>query len=102
GGWWEPRPWPARGRSLVALPRRDEFLKLSPETAALDRALLHARDARLIERLSAELDDHGSGPRRLAIVYGANHMRAVLRPLTQRGYHVERGDWLTVFLVESA
>lgn len=89
----------ARRLSLEDLPRRHETLNLSPETAALDRAILHARDARLIERLGAQLDDSGSGVRRLAIVYGAGHMRAVLRELTGRGYHVERGEWLTVFLI---
>ena len=99
--WFGSRLLLARRLSLDDLPRRDEILKLSPETAALDRAILHARDARLVERLGAQIDDPGSGLRRLAIVYGACHMRAVLRALTNRGYHVERGEWLTVFLIEA-
>jgi hypothetical protein len=97
--WFGSRHMLAKRLSLDDLPRRGEILNLSPETAALDRAILHARDARLIARISAQLDGTGSDVRRLAVVYGANHMRAVLRELTRRGYHVERGDWLTVFLV---
>lgn len=96
--WFGSRQMLAKRLSLDDLPRREEILRLNPETVAIDRAILHARDARLVERLGAELDDSGPAVRRIAIVYGATHMRAVLRKLTgRRGYHVDRGDWLTVF-----
>ena len=90
----------ARKLPLDDLPGREEILSLSPETVALNQAILHARDVRLVERLGEQLDDPGPAVRRIAIVYGASHMRAVLRELTgRRGYRVERGDWLTVFRV---
>ena len=64
----------------------------------LTRLRAVGRDARLLERLSDQLDDCEGRSRDIAIVYGAYHMRAVLRELTQRRkYHVARGDWLTVF-----
>jgi hypothetical protein len=85
---------------LDDLPGREEILDLRPETVALNQAILHARDVRLVERLGEQLDDPGPAVRRVAIVYGASHMRAVLRELTgRRGYRVERGDWLAVFRV---
>jgi hypothetical protein len=98
--WFESRETLAKALSLDDLPSRQEILDLSPETIALDRAILHARDARLVEQLREQLDDPHPDAWRLAIVYGANHMRAVLHELThQRGYHVEHGDWLTVFSI---
>ena len=72
-------------------------MNFSPATIALDQALLHARDERLVERLTEQLDDPSSGARRVAVVYGAHHMRAVLRMLGDRRYYVERSQWLTVF-----
>ncbi len=98
--WFGSRAMLARKLSLDDLPGREEILNLSPETVALNQAILHARDVRLVERLGEQLDDPGPAVRRIAIVYGANHMRAVLRELTElRGYYVERGDWLTVFRI---
>jgi hypothetical protein len=97
--WFSTRETLAKAvSSLDDLQSRHETLSWSPETAGLDRAILHARDARLLEHLSDEIDDAGGRPRDVAIVYGAAHMRAVLRELTQRRkYYVARGDWLTVF-----
>jgi hypothetical protein len=98
--WFGSRETLAKGLSLDDLASRDEILNFSPETVALNQAILNARDVCLVERLSEQLDDPALGVRRLAIVYGAHHMRAILRELThRRGYHVEGGDWLTVFLI---
>jgi hypothetical protein len=98
--WFGSRETLAKGLSLDDLASRDEILNFSPETVALNQAILNARDVCLVGRLSEQLDDPAPGVRRLAIVYGAHHMRAVLRELThRRGYHVEGGDWLTVFLI---
>jgi hypothetical protein len=98
--WFGSRATLAKGLSMDDLADRTEILSFSPETAALNDAVLHARDACLIERLGEQLDDPATGMQRLAIVYGAHHMRAVLRELTsRRGYRVERGDWLTVFVI---
>jgi hypothetical protein len=96
-GWFGSRERLAKGLSLDDLLSREEALNFGPETVALTRAILHARDRRLIARLKEKLDDPRPEMRRLAIVYGARHMRAVLRELTDRDYHVERAEWLTVF-----
>jgi hypothetical protein len=95
--WYGTRAALADGLSFDDLPSRSETLNFSPEMIALNQAVLHARDRRLVERLTEQLDDPSSGARRLAVVYGAQHMRAVLRALADRRYYVERSEWLTVF-----
>jgi tartrate dehydratase beta subunit/fumarate hydratase class I family protein len=79
------------------LPRREETLSWEPETAALTDAIVTARDNRLIE----EIHEQFNRPReakRIAVVYGAAHMRAVVRALADsRGYHAKEAVWLTVF-----
>jgi hypothetical protein len=75
----------------------DELVGLSPESIALTGALLDARDERLLERLREALDAPRDGERSVAIVYGAMHMRAVLRELSRRGFVPTPGDWLTIF-----
>lgn len=73
---------------------RKELLEWSPETALLHRVILDARDARLLEVLAEQLAVHRS----IAVVYGAAHMRAVIRELTQRrGFVSAEGDWMLVF-----
>ena len=98
--WIASRALLAKHLSLDDLSSREEILRFNPETAVLDKAILHARDACLVEHLREQLDDPAPAGRSLAIVYGASHMRAVLGELTHRhGYRVERGDWLTVFSI---
>ena len=96
--WFGSREKLAKHMTLDDLPRPDELLDFSLETAALTRAIVDARDDRLLQRLAACLDNPESGIRSLAIVYGAQHMRAVIRELKSRyGYIVNRGDWITIF-----
>jgi hypothetical protein len=96
--WFGSRETLAGGLSLEDLPRRQETLSWNPETATLNQAILNARDARLIERLGQQLDNPTPGVRRIAVVYGACHMRAVLRALTgSRGYYAKESSWITVF-----
>lgn len=75
----------------------DEILSWDPRMAALMHGILHARDARLLERLSAELERPGAGEKRLAIVYGASHMRAVIAELGRRRFRCVESAWQTVF-----
>jgi hypothetical protein len=87
----------AKGMSCDDQPSYSELLAMNPETGALTQAVLHARDRRLLEKLSGELDGD-AGPLRLAIVYGAGHMRAVVREITgARGFFVEATEWRSVF-----
>jgi len=73
-----------------------ELLAIDPETGGLTQALLSSRDDRLIERLDGELAD--AKPRSLAIVYGALHMRAVVRALTTKyDFFASGAEWRLVF-----
>ena len=80
-------------------PSQKELVDWSPEAAALTAAILDARDERLIQRLEEELDVPNGQPRRIAIVYGAMHIRAVLRAVTtHRRYYARGSEWLTVWI----
>ena len=83
-------------------PSQKELVDWSPEAAALTGAILDARDARLIQRLKDELDRPIGRPRRIAIVYGAMHMRAVLRSVTTGGgrYYATSYEWLTIWAAD--
>ncbi len=84
--------------SLTDLPSRREVLSWSPEWAGLDDALIAARDERLLQVMNEYLDVSSSAPRRLAIVYGARHMRAVLAELERRhGFRVAKASWIKIF-----
>ncbi len=76
---------------------RAEHLDWDPTYQVFVQAILHARDARLLQILDGELVAAGPGPSRLAIVYGARHMRAVVSGLSKRGFHARRTEWLKVF-----
>jgi hypothetical protein len=91
----------AKNLGMDDLPRRDEILNFNPEMASLHRVILDARDARLVERLCEQIERRDPTIRRLAVVYGAQHMRAVLHALGDRyGYRAVRSEWLRVFPVE--
>lgn len=88
----------ARGHSMDDVLGRDEALDWTPTLGAISGALLDARDARLIERLSELLAAPTEQIRNVAVVYGGAHMRAVISELTRRRDYIA-GDtqWLTVF-----
>jgi hypothetical protein len=99
--WLGTRTTLAKGLSFEDQPSMAELLRISPETGALTEAILDARDRRLLEKLREELDRAGRQALRLAIVYGAGHMRAVVRELTGKlGYFVEDAEWRTIFTLE--
>jgi hypothetical protein len=102
--WFGSRQSLAKGMSLEDLPSRADTISWDwdpdPEFAALHDAIVVARDARLIERLCDQLDNHDQNVR-VAVVYGAGHMRAVLRELTDnRRYYAAEARWLTIFPLE--
>jgi hypothetical protein len=74
-----------------------DLLAISPETGALTQAILHARDQKLIERLGDEIDAADGQSKDVAIIYGAAHMRAVVRELTgKRDFSLCGGEWRTI------
>ena len=84
-------------KSMALEDRRsaDEVLNWTPTLDSVDRALRHVRDERLLECLAAELETKDG--RRIAIIYGAMHMRAVVRELTRRGFYCAESRWQTIF-----
>ncbi|MCP4319741.1 MAG: hypothetical protein GY789_28110 [Hyphomicrobiales bacterium] len=76
---------------------RDEILSWNPDIEALRYSILGARDARLIEYLRLQLAQAPSQGRRLAIVFGARHMRAVLAEMVGRNFFSAESEWQTVF-----
>jgi hypothetical protein len=73
----------------------EEILSFDPRFAALRRTILDVRDHRLIEKLSEELDQP-AGSAKIAVVYGAGHMRAVLTELRRRGFRTVSATWQMV------
>lgn len=72
----------------------EEVLTWRVAKEGLARSLIHARDERLLECLAAEIE---GGEPRIAVVYGAQHMRAVVRELSRRGFHCSESRWQTIF-----
>jgi hypothetical protein len=95
--WHYSRSALAKEMSCEDQPSLSELLAISPETGALTQSILHARDERLIERLRDELDAFEMPSKSVAIVYGAAHMRAVVRELTgNRNFAVCGAEWRTI------
>ena len=86
----------ARRLEMDDLPSRDAVLGWSPETAPLDGVILQARDLRLVETLTRTIAD-AKDAERIAVVYGAAHMPAVLRALPDLGFAWTASDWMLVF-----
>jgi hypothetical protein len=87
----------ARNMCLEDRKSADEILSWSPTLEPVSQSILHARDKRLVECLATELDTDSE--KRVAIVYGARHMRAVLRELTKRGFQCSDSSWRTIFSI---
>jgi len=88
----------ADGMSMNDIASRDEILSWDARFDSFYHAILHARDQRLVEVIAENLDTPKQGIQRIAVVFGARHMRAVIDYLTaERGYRVASGSWLTVF-----
>ncbi len=95
--WFSTRGNLAKDMRCEDQPSLAELLAITPETGALTQAILHARDERLLERLRTELDAGLLQPTAIAVVFGAAHMRAVVRELTtQRDFRVTGAEWRTV------
>jgi hypothetical protein len=85
----------ARGMSLEDRKSSNEILGWRPSLEPVNHSILHARDQRLTQCLAAEL--HGGAEKRIAVVYGAMHIRAVLECLRSRGFYCSEASWRTVF-----
>lgn len=95
--WFGSRGALAKGHALDDLRSRDETLGWTPEFASIDDVVVAARDKCLLKVMGDYLDATSSEPRRLAIVYGALHMRAVIKELTRRRFHCVDSAWMLIF-----
>ena len=86
----------AKQLDMDDLASRSTILGWSPETAALDHAILTARDTRLVQTLTETIAAAKSGTR-IAVVYGAAHIPVVLRALPGLGFVWKASDWNLVF-----
>ena len=74
----------------------EEILSWSSRMTAFWHSIGDARDARLVSCLAAELDRTSGAAQRIAVVYGARHMRAVLAELVRRGFICTNSNWREV------
>ncbi len=91
---WRTVPWWQRAATMATVTSLATAQRLLGSRWLED---LDERDQRLISALS-ELHERRSGESiTVAVVYGARHMRAVVRELArQYGYRVRSAGWLTV------
>jgi hypothetical protein len=119
---WARVPWLQRTLAWVLLPvygailalfgtrqmlARDLATEDQPSDVELDAAaaypelyglICHERDQLLIQALMAVHEQRNREPIKVAVVYGAGHMPAVLHALSARHRYVARdGEFLTVF-----
>jgi hypothetical protein len=80
------------------LPSRDDLLQDSELLDQVDSVVIHLRDQRLVTSLSEIHERRSAEPIRVAVVYGAGHIPALVMYLARRyGYWPQSGEWLTVF-----
>jgi hypothetical protein len=117
---WRRVPWTERAAARVLLPAVNWGLRLVgtrrmladhmamndlPEGldledlpfAGIDDLVVDQRDRRLVDALAAIHAGRSHEPITVGVVYGAAHMRAVIRALWALGYRPGGGEWLTVF-----
>lgn len=84
-----------RSNTEFAIGRGD--LLQDEEWDEFDEILVNWRDRELIERLNKEIKKAKLSRKNIAIIYGAEHMRAVVKFLFDtKGYRVESSEWLTI------
>jgi hypothetical protein len=71
-----------------------DLLESMPE---MHDALHTSRDAKLVEKLAAAVENNGAATR-IAVIYGAGHMRVASRLLCDKyKYRVVESEWIMVF-----
>jgi hypothetical protein len=82
--------------SLDDLPAREEWVPKGFE--GLEELIVDERDRLLLDALASIHRQRCQEPIAVAVVYGAQHMRAVVHGLSARfGYRPVAADWLEVF-----
>jgi hypothetical protein len=88
----------AKGMEIGDLPTREEILDASDASEQVDDVVLHGRDAHLAALIADLHRKECKSPLKIAVLFGAAHMRAVARVLINTlSYRIVAGDWVTVF-----
>jgi len=64
---------------------------------ALTKFLVDSRDTMLVDALVSIVNARANEPIVVGVLYGAEHMRTVVKELAKQGYRPRRAEWLTVF-----
>jgi hypothetical protein len=84
--------------AIEDLPSPDEILAQDESFEKLDTLLLDERDRWLITHLQKLYDSRQQDRKIVGVVYGARHMRNIVRFLLGRlNYRVAKAEWVTVF-----
>ncbi|MGH9754389.1 MAG: hypothetical protein ACREA2_16545 [Blastocatellia bacterium] len=88
----------AENMALEDLPSSDEILLQDENFEELDDLLLDKRDQQLITHIKKLYDSYRQDKKIVGVVYGAMHMRNVVRFLIGGlNYRVTEAEWVTVF-----
>jgi hypothetical protein len=88
----------AENIALEDLPSSEEILFQDESIEKLDTLLVDERDRKLIDSIGKLHDSDQRDKKRIGIVYGAMHMRNVIRFLLRElGYKVAKAEWVTIF-----
>jgi tetratricopeptide (TPR) repeat protein len=92
--WGSQRIW-TKAVEVSDLPSDEEedLAEVSPE---MEEAFLGERDRRLLAALLRLHEERGTEALKVAVVYGAGHVPAIVHGLREHGYRARLGDWLTV------
>src|SRR5499426_125261 len=88
----------AENMAFEDLPSSDEILLQDESFDKLEALLSDERDRWLITHIQKLYDSHGRDRKTVGIVYGARHMRNIVRFLLARlNYRVAKAEWVAVF-----
>ncbi|WP_430416077.1 hypothetical protein [Parasphingorhabdus sp.] len=90
----------ANNMAMEDFPSSEDSISYNPDFAALNNCIFGVRDEILTAKLREEIEQAGLQSTRIAIVFGAAHMRAVISQLSQIGLSCQSSDWMTVFPLE--
>ena len=88
----------AENLAVEDLPSSEEDLSEDESLSRLDSLIVDERDRKLIEHIANVNNERSQTSQRIAIVYGAFHMRCVMAFLMQKlNYRVVKAEWVKVF-----
>jgi hypothetical protein len=97
--WFGTRRQLAESLERNDLPTLDD-LEVADRWEAVVELIVDTRDRILTERIRMLHEERRDEALRVAVVWGAEHMRAVVQALHALRYRVTDGDWMTVFLLD--